>query len=396
MNLPSYNTLAQHWKLNQNIVYLNHGSFGATPAKVIEKQQLLQAELEAEAVHFIIDKMPALIDDSKQALANFVNTSANNIVFTQNTTTGVNTILKSIIGNQGDEWLTTNHAYGACANALNYYAAKNKCIVNIANINYPIQSKQAILDAIEKTITPQTTLALIDYVTSATATIMPVPEIITMLHAKGIQVIVDAAHCPGMIDIDIDKLQPDYLIANCHKWICSPKGSAFIYVAPQNQHLIQPLVISHFNDTAVGTAAHWSKQFEWDGTHDYSAYICVKNALEQMPIIANASWQNIKQQNHELVWKAASKIANALNVQLPVPKNMVGSICNIPMPNGKAPSHKFHSNVALKNILFEKYKIEVPVFMFPAALTQWLRISAQLYNSMEQYDYLLDCLKKEI
>jgi isopenicillin-N epimerase len=396
MNLPSYGPLVQHWQLNQNIVYLNHGSFGATPTVVMNKQRALQLETEAEAIEFYIDKLPSLINDSKSALADFVGTSTNNIVFTQNTTTGVNTILKSLAAKQGDEWLTTNHAYGACAHALQHYAAKNKCQINIATIDYPIQSKQAILDAIEKSITPKTTIALIDYVTSASAFIMPVPEIIQLLQAKGIQVIVDAAHCPGMIDINLNELKPDYFIANCHKWICSPKGSAFIYVAPKHQSTIEPLVFSHYNDMSPDSAAHWSNQFMWDGTHDYSAYICVKDALAHMPTLINGGWDAIKKHNHELVWQAATKIANAFNVTLPAPKEMIGSICNIPMPNGQAPSRKFHSNVALKDTLFHKYNIEVPVFMFPAAPTQWLRISAQLYNNMEQYNYLIDCLKKEI
>jgi isopenicillin-N epimerase len=396
MNLPNYSPLAKHWSLNQNIVYLNHGSFGATPTKVLEKQHQLQLENEASSIEFYIDKLPDLINASKSVLANFVGTSKNNIAFVQNTTTGVNTILNSLATNEGDEWLTTNHAYGACAHAFNHYANKNKCLVNVANINYPITNKFQILESIEKSITPKTTIALIDYVTSASAIIIPIPEIIEMLHSKGIQVIVDAAHCPGMIDINLQQLKPDYLIANCHKWICSPKGSAFIYVAPQHQSMIHPLVISHYNDMAPNSDAHWSNQFMWDGTHDYSAYICVKDALEYMPSIINGGWQTIKTKNHELVWTAATKIANAFNVDIPAPKEMIGSICNIPMPNGEAPSRKFHSNVALKNLLFAKYNIEVPVFMFPTAPTQWLRISAQLYNCMDQYDYLLECLKNEL
>ncbi len=396
MQLPNYNSLVNNWSLNQEIVYLNHGSFGATPSKVLQKQNQLQLEMEAEAVQFFIDKLPNLINESKLALANFVGTNTNNIVFTPNTTTGVNTILHSIVGKPGDAWLTTNHAYGACANAFKHFAKNQQCTVVTANIDYPIINEDAIIEAIEKSITPKTTIALIDFVTSASAIILPIKKIINLLQSKGIQVIIDAAHAPGMVDFNIDELQPDYFIANCHKWICSPKGSAFIYVAPQHQANIHPLVISHYNDMAPNTAAHWSNQFMWDGTHDYSAYICIKDALETMPTFINDGWENIKKQNHELVWQAAAKIANKLQVNLPAPKEMIGSICNIPMPNGEAPLQKFHSNVALKDKLFRLYNIEVPVFMFPNAPTQWLRISAQLYNSMEQYDYLLECLKEEL
>ncbi len=396
MHLPNYNPLVQHWSLNKKIVYLNHGSFGATPTKVLEAQHQLQLENEAEAIEFYIDKLPDLLHTSKAALANFIGTSTNNIVFVQNTTTGVNTILNSLTPNEGEDWLTTNHAYGACVHAYKHFANKHNCRVITAHIDYPITSEDAILESIEKSITPKTTIALIDYITSASAIILPIKKIITLLHSKGIKVIIDAAHAPGMIDFNLDELQPDFFVANCHKWICSPKGSAFMYVAPQHQQLIHPLVISHYNDTNIDGADHWSNQFMWDGTHDYSAYICVKNALEYMPTLIQGGWEGIKKHSHELVWAAANKIASTLQVQLPAPEHMVGSICNIPMPDGIAASRKFHSNVALKDALFHKCQIEVPVFMFPAAPTQWLRISAQLYNSMEQYDYLLDCLKKEL
>jgi isopenicillin-N epimerase len=395
MQLPNYSPLSKHWKLNENIVYLNHGSFGATPTVVLEKQHQLQLATEAEAIEFYIDKLPQLLQGSKAALGDFVSTSSNNLVFVQNTTTGVNMILNSLPAQKGDEWLTTSHGYGACVHAFKHYAAKNKCKVNIAAIPYPLQSDDEIMEAIEKSITPKTTLALIDYITSATAVIFPIAKIIALLHSKNIKVIVDAAHAPGMVDFSIDTLQPDFFVANCHKWICSPKGSAFIYVAPQHQQLVHPLVISHYNDMAEGTAAHWSNQFMWDGTHDYTPYIAVKDALAYMPTLINGGWDAVKKHNHQLVWQAANKIANALQVPLPAPENMVGSICNIPMPDGVAPALKFHSNVELKNTLFHKYQIEVPVFLFPAAPQQWLRISTQLYNSMEQYDYLLDCLQAE-
>lgn len=395
MTTPSYSALSKHWGLNESIVYLNHGSFGATPSAVLQKQQQLQLEMEAEAIEFFIDKMPDLLSNSKKALADFVGTSPNNIVFVQNTTTGVNTILNSLPAKEGDEWLTTNHGYGACVHALKHYAHKNKCKVNVATIHYPVLDEKNILEAIENSITPKTTVALIDYITSASAIIFPIKKIINLLQSKGIKVIVDAAHAPGMIDFNIDVLQPDFFVANCHKWICSPKGSALLYVAPQHQADVNPLVISHYNDMAEGTAAHWSNQFMWDATHDYSAYIGVKDAIDYMPTLVNGGWDAIKKHNHELVWKAANNIANALGVQLPAPQEMIGSICNIPMPNGQAPSKKFHSNVALKDVLFKKYKIEVPIFMFPIAPTQWLRISAQLYNTKEQYEYLLECLEEE-
>ncbi len=393
--LPKPSALATHWSMNPNIVYLNHGSFGGTPTYVTNSQRALQTEMEYEAIEYFIDKLPTYLNTSKLALANFVGTDANNIVYTQNTTTGINCILSSMPSQVGDEWLTTNQSYGACVHALKQYAYQKGCTVVTAQIPYPVQNDVEIVAAFEAAITPKTKVALVDYITSATALILPIKKIITLLQSKGIKVVVDAAHAPGMVNFSIDELQPNYFVANCHKWICSPKGSAFMYVAPQHQDDVKPLVISHYNDTAEGTAAHWSNQFMWDGTHDYSTYITVKTALEYMPTLIEGGWAAIKNHNHNLVLTAAHTIANALQVQLPTTDAMVGSIVNIPMPNGKKPKHSFHSNTELKNILFEKYKIEVPIFMYPHAPQQWLRLSAQLYNSMEQYNYLLACLQQE-
>lgn len=394
--LPPYSPLGKQWPLTADKVYLNHGSFGATPTAVLQAQSAYQLAMEAEAIVHFIDELPQLITTSKQALARYVHADANNIAFVPNTTTGINTILSGMPKQAGQHWLTTNHAYGACASAFKHYALLNGCAVNVANVPYPIQNEAQILQAIADAVTPQTTVALIDFITSATATIFPVAAIIKHLQSKNITVIIDAAHAPGMVDFSIENLAPDYLVANCHKWICSPKGSAFMYVAPQHQPHIYPLVISHYNDTAIGTAANWSNQHLWQGTKDYSAYLAVKDALDYLPTLVNGTWATVMAHNHHLVVQAANLIANTLGVALPTPVSMVGSICCIPMPNGAAPSHKFHSNTALKNTLFNKYNIEVMVTQFPAAPTQWLRISAQLYNSMAQYEYLTMCLQKII
>jgi isopenicillin-N epimerase len=393
LKMIPYSSLGNLWQLNKEITYLNHGSFGATPIEIIKHQRQLMDDLEAEPVNFMVNKLPKYLSDAKEALGNFVGTSKDNLFFVSNTTTGVNTVLKSLMLTNCD-WLTTSHAYGACVNAFKFYAAQNNSILNIAPIIYPNATDDAILEAIENTITQKTKLALIDYVTSASAIIFPIKKIIALLKAKGILVIIDAAHAPGMVDFSIDTLDADFFVANCHKWICSPKGSAFVYVNPKHHHLIKPLVISHYNDTDESSASHWSVNFDWDGTHDYSAFIGVKKAIAYMPTLHKDGWAGIKKHNHELVWEAGNKIANALGVPLPVDKNMIGSILNIPMPNGEIPVFNFHYNPKLKSILYDDYKIEVPIFMFPKAPKQWLRISAQLYNHMEQYDYLINSLKK--
>jgi isopenicillin-N epimerase len=389
-----YSPYINHWQLNQEITYLNHGSFGATPLEVLAKQQYYRDETEKEAVDFFLHKMPALLSNSKKSLAGFVGANADNIVFVQNTTTGVNCILNSLPSKEGDEWLTLNIAYGACVNALGHYAKKKKCTIVTAEIPYPVYDNTAILDAIEKAITPNTTFALIDYITSSTGFILPIQEIISLLQSKNIMVLVDGAHAPGMVHLSLEKMKPDFFVGNCHKWICSPKGSALMYVAPQHQAIITPLIISHQVNETVGTTAYWSSQFEWDGTHDYSQYLCVKEAIAFFDKLIG--WENTRKHNHDLVWEAGNLIAEKLNVTLPVSENMVGSLLNIPLPDCDAVTMKYHTSLEFKKMLFEKYKIEVPIFNFPKAPKQWLRISAQLYNSIEQYAYLAECLRAEL
>lgn len=390
MNIPKPSPFASEWSLNPDIVFLNHGSFGATPNYVLDRQRDYIRLLESSPVEFSVRSMYPLYYEAKKSLAEFVGTSENNIYFVPNTTIGVNHVLHNI-KEENKTWLTTNHAYGACANALGKIAELKNCQVIKADIPFPIDSEATILERIESAILPNTTIALIDYITSATAIVFPIKEIIKLLQSKNIKVIIDAAHAPGMIDFNIDDLDADYFIANCHKWICSPKGSAFVYVNPRHQAEFKPVFYSFHNDWDTDNARHWSNQFIWEGTKDYSAYFAVKDSLEFMPTLIDGGWDAIKKHNRDLAIQGAKIIANKLSVSLPVPESMLGSIVNIPISDDIIPIVKFNYYTSIKNELFDKYKIEVPTMLFPAP-HQYVRVSAQLYNSIEQYEYLADSL----
>lgn len=382
----------KYWNLDSNIIFLNHGSFGATPIEILGRQNEYRELMEKEPVDFFVNKMPELLSESKRKLADFVGVDTNDLVFVQNTTTGVNQILNSFPFEKGKEWLTSSHAYGACKNAIRHFAGKNEINLKIANIPFPVNDDDEILESIAKEINSKTRLALIDHITSATGMIFPIRKIIDLLHEHGIIVIVDGAHAPGMIPMDIRALHADFYVGNCHKWICAPKGSAFMYAKNEFKEWIKPLVISHFNDIDINGDTHWSNQFMWDGTHDFSQYICVGDTIDYMATLHPEGWNGIMNHNHKLVWEGAMLIAEKLKIALPLEEKYIGSMVNIPMPDGEEGFPKFNETPPLKRILFEKYKIEVPVFFFPVAPTQWLRISAQLYNTFEQYEYLADCL----
>jgi isopenicillin-N epimerase len=394
-NMPKYSNYAKHWSLDPNIVFLNHGSFGATPVEVLEKQSEYRKLMEHEPVYYFMELMPELYDKSKRSLSKFLGANQDDLVFVQNTTTGVNQVLNSFPAMPGDEWLVSSHAYGACRNAMEHYATKNNIRLQVAEIPFPFENDEDILRAIEEKINKNTRLALIDHISSATGFIFPVKKIIELLHSKGVKVLLDGAHAPGMIDVNIPETGADFYIGNCHKWLCAPKGSAFMYVKEEYRDMIKPLVISHFNDTDLHGKSHWSNQFMWDGTHDFSQYFCVMEAIEFMNSIHPEGWKGIMKHNHRLAWKAACMISEKTGFDLPVSEKYIGSMVTIPVPDGEEGFPKFNENPPLKRKLLEKYLIQIPVFTFPDAPQQWIRISTQLYNSFEQYEYLGECLVKE-
>ncbi|HAQ37814.1 MAG TPA: aminotransferase [Saprospirales bacterium] len=358
-NIPQYSDLAHHWKLDKDIVFLNHGSFGATPTYISEQQTRYRDIMEREPVDFFVNQWPVLLDRSKKKLAEFVNADPDDLVFVQNTTTGVNQVLNSFLFEPGDEWLVSSHAYGACMLAMKHFCERNKIRLNVIEIPFPVEDDQQILKALQDKITDRTKLALIDHVSSATGMVFPIKKIVDFLRENGVCSLVDGAHAPGMVYLDIRHLNPDFYVANCHKWICAPKGSAFMYVKPDWKHFIKPLIISHYNDTDEGGSSHWANQFMWDGTHDFSAYFCVGDTLDYIEKLHPDGWEGVMNSNHKLVWNAGNLIAEKLGFDLPLRENYIGSILTLPMPDGEEGFPKFNETPPLKQKLYEKYQIQV-------------------------------------
>ncbi|MEZ5047131.1 MAG: aminotransferase class V-fold PLP-dependent enzyme [Chitinophagaceae bacterium] len=396
MHLAPYSTFIKYWSLNSSICFLNHGSFGATPKVVIEKQKTLHTRMEEEPIRHMVYELPNLLMESKEKLATFLHCNAADIVFMSNTTSGVNTVLNAIEKHEQTEWLITNHTYEACKHAINVYAKKYNIKLNIVTIRFPIQSQEEVIHAIEEAINPNTSFAMIDHVTSSTGIIFPVKEIVQLLHKHSIKVLLDGAHAPGMLNLRLEEIDADFYVGNCHKWICSPKGSAFLYVKKSLQAGIQALVISHYNAAFENTEYHWSSQFLWDGTHDYSAYVCIKDAITFFEHIIPDSWAGIQKHNHQLAWEYGNKIVTILDTEPSAPENMIGNLYTFSIRNLKRLIDKYPTTMALNTYFYEQYKIEMPFFAFPDDNNIYGRISAQLYNSPEQYEYLISCLKKEM
>lgn len=394
-SFPSFSADAKHWSLDPGIVFLNHGSFGATPKVILEKQHGLQLQLEREPVRFYVRELYGHVLNSLEKLAAFTGAKATNLVFVKNATMGVNTILHALKFNEGDEILVHSHAYGACANAVRWYAERYKLKVNVADIPFPVNNAGEVTAAFIKAVTPRTRLALVDHVTSATGIIFPVEHITRALQEKGVEVLVDGAHAPGMLPLQLEQLGAEYYTGNCHKWICSPKGSALLYVREDKHSAITPLQVSHHFDAPVAPERKWQGQFFWPGTDDFSAWCCVGDAIDFFENNFEGGWKKIREQNRSLTLKARKHISEKLGTPLPAPEEMIANLSTIYLRETALPSYGFNYISDLQEKLFTEYKIEVPVFPFNRAQPrQWVRIAAQLYNSMEQYEYLADALQE--
>ncbi|MBD2463323.1 aminotransferase class V-fold PLP-dependent enzyme [Oscillatoria sp. FACHB-1407] len=374
------------WTLNPEVIYLNHGSFGACPIEVLDKQSWLRSRLEAEPVRFVEDVYESLLDASRQALADFVGTQPDHLVFVPNATTGVNTVLRSLSLQPTDELLVTNLEYNASRNALNVAAERTGAQVVVAEIPFPLESSQQVIDAVLARVSDRTRLVLLDHVTSQTALILPLQPLIQTLNERGIETLIDGAHAPGMIPLNLDTLGATYYTGNCHKWMCSPKGAGFLYVRPDRQSSIRPLVISHGANSPRQDRSFFHLEFDWVGTTDPTPYLCIPKAIQFLRSLLPGGWSDLMTHNRQLVLSARAVLCEALGIAPPCPAEMIGSMATLPLPHGNA--------AALQKKLFHDFGLEVPVIPWKGCSDRLIRISAQIYNTPDDYDCLAAALVK--
>jgi isopenicillin-N epimerase len=378
-------SLRGHWDLDPAITFLNHGSFGACPRVVLDAQSAIRARLEREPVRFMVRELEPLWDAARTALARFVGASAEGLAFVPNATTGVNAVLRSLVFEPGDELLTTSHEYNACRNALEFVAARAGAKVVVADIPFPIDHEDQVVDAILSLVTPRTRLFLVDHVTSPTALVMPVARLAGDMARRGVEVLVDGAHAPGMIPLEVEATGATYYTGNCHKWICAPKGAAFLWVAENRRGEIRPTVISHGANSPRVDRSRFHLEFDWQGTFDPSPMLAVPEAMRFVESLHPDGWAGVMRHNRELALAGRAVLCQALGIDPPAPESMIGSIASVPLPDGSseaAPS--LYGDPIQDRLLFE-CGIEVPVVPWPAPPNRLLRISAQLYNEAGEY-----------
>ena len=384
------------WPLDKSVAFLNHGSYGACPTEVLRFQAALRGEMEAEPVRFLGRELDGRLDAAREALGAFIGADPDDFAFISNATGGVNVVLRSLAFSQGDEVLTTDHCYAACRNTLDYVAARSGVKVNVAVVPFPGTTPEAVVDAVMAKVTPRTRLALLDHITSPTGIILPIERLVAGLKDRGVETLVDGAHAPGMVPLDLRVLGAAYYSGNCHKWLCAPKGSAFLWVRRDRQAEIHPLTISHGATAVRPGRSRFRLEFDWTGTQDPTAWLTVPRAIEYLGGLVPGGWPALMARNRALALEARRLLCDATGTPSPCPDQMIGSLASVPLPDSPTMETGWRVRDPLQGRLFDGWGIEVPIMRWPAPPRRLLRISAQLYNSPDQYARLADALGKEL
>jgi isopenicillin-N epimerase len=381
------------WTLDPAVAYLNHGSFGACPASVLEHQSLLRAQLEREPVDFLARELPARLAGARAALAAFVGADADDLAFVNNATAGVNAVLRSLELRPGDELVATDHGYAACRKAMEYVARRADARVVVARVPFPLAGDDDVVAAVLAAVTPRTRLAVLDHVSSPTALVFPIARLVAELVARGVDTVVDGAHAPGMVPLDLRALGAAYYTGNAHKWLCAPKGAAFLHVRADRQAGVHPLVISHGYESG---APHFRAEFDWTGTDDPTAWLAVPECIRGLGGLLPGGWPELMAHNRALALEARAILAAAAGVPPPCPEGMIGSMASLVLPAAAAGSPAARLDHEQLASWFRARGVEAWFHPWPAAGGTLIRVSAQLYNDASQYRRLAALLREAL
>ena len=364
------------WMLRPGLCFLNHGSFGAVTCRVFEEQTKWRQRIEADPIEMIGRQMSDLLLQTRISIGKQFGMQPNDFGMVTNATEGINAVLRSLALQPGDELLTTDHVYGAVRRAMQLVARQAGATYREVAIPLPIQSANQIRDAVVNSISSKTRLLVIDHVTSPTALVFPVKEIIDSCREKGVDVLVDGAHVPGMLPLDVEQLGATYYAANLHKWTCAPKGTAILWVTPSHQTNIHPTTISHNLDEG------FAKEFAWQGTRDFSAWLSAPTAID---FFNELGFEKVMTHNHRLATWAQQLLTEKWKVDpiSPIDGSLLGSMTTVPLPK---PFNQLDGNdvAAFHARLYKEFQIENPVLRFGGQTM--LRVSCQVYNRPDEYE----------
>ena len=369
------------FNLSEEITFLNFGSFGATPKSILEKQIEFIREMEKDPVHFIVEKGPLLLEKSKIALGDFLHCNPEDLVFITNPTYGMNLIIKNLNLPPQSEVLTTNLEYGAMDYTWEYYAEIHHFKYVKSEISLPIKDKSSFLADFWKLYSEKTKAIFISHITSVTGLILPIEEIIHEARKRNLLIIIDGAHAPGQIPLNLTQLDPDFYVGACHKWMMNPKGSSFIYVKKSFQEQLDPLVISWGFAPENREKKHFQDYHQFNGTRDYTAFLTIPESID---FRKRYEWENLTQQAHHVGMNFLTQITQALNTKplAPLDRDFYGQLFSFECP--------MRDPIELKNILYKEFRIQIPVMIQHEKL--YIRYSMQPFNDLRDLERLKQSL----
>ncbi len=389
MNHQFGHAMLEHWSLDPEILYLNHGTVGVTPNAVMHVQQQLRDEIERQPARFMLRELehhsrtpPAHVPRVRRAadlVAAFFGVQGDDLVFVDNATTGINAVMRSLSFAKDDEIVISDLAYGAVSNTAEYVARQSQARVVRLEPPFPDTSSEAVIASFAAAISSRTKIVVLDHITASTALVLPVREIAAMCHAKGVPVLIDGAHAPGALALNIAELGVDWYVGNLHKWAFAPRSCAILWVAKERQVDLHPTVISW------GLDKGFTQEFDLLGTKDPTAFLAAPAALEFMGMLNE---QAMRQHNHELVWEVAHLVASRLGTRYAVPKSMTSCMATVPLPISVGSSAE--DAFKLQHLLLYQHKIEVPILEVRGRL--YTRLAAQVYNQISDYERLAEVL----
>jgi isopenicillin-N epimerase len=368
---------ASAWALDPAVAYLNHGSFGATPAAVLAVQQALRDDLERNPVQFLVHRLPELLAGVRGCVAEFLGADEDGLVFVDNATTGTQTVIAQTSLAPGDEVVTTDHCYGAVLAQLRRAADAAGAILVVAPVPVPSAGPAAVAEAVLSRLSARTRLVVVDHVASCSGLVFPVAQIAAECRRQGVPVLIDGAHAAGMLPVDLTAIGADFWTGNMHKWVCAPKASAALHVAPQWRDWLRPLVASH------ALTDGYQPAFDWTGTRDPTALLSVPAALA---FFGQAGWPAVRARNNELARRGAELVAGRIGTTAPPADGMAGSMRLVALPGPLTDDQAR----ALESRLLAEHRVVVPVTYHGG--WRWLRLSAQLYNTPADYERLADAV----
>ncbi len=376
--------LRSYFQLDPSVIFLNHGSFGATPKPVFREYQRWQRELERQPVEFLGRRFASLMAEARRELGKYLGTHAENLVFVQNATIAVNIVARSLELSPGDEVLSSDHEYGAMDRTWKFLSRQRGFRYTNHSISTPLQSPEQFVNEFWSGVTNSTRVIFLSHITSSTAIIFPVAEIVKRARAAGILTLIDGAHVPGQIPLDLDSLGADFYAGNLHKWLCAPKGAGYLFARPEMQHLLHPLVVSWGYESETPSGSTFIDHHEWWGTRDVAAFLAVPAAIEFQ---ANHDWETVRQRCHDLAKESQNQLCELTGLA-PL---YVGTdewyrqMFSAPLP-------KSVDLVELKNRLYEEYNIEVPLIEWNG--NKLIRVSVQGYNTRRELKFLRTALSR--